>query len=268
MKTLKAGDNGEEVSVLQSLLRSHGHFDGAVKGNFGPLTQKAVVYFQMTHLGPKGLPLEVDGVVGADTWWALENASGKSQSHGLSALVPGGLSGIRTKLVTGAAAEHAKRVAEQPDGSNWGERVSYYLKTCGLGPAPWCGCYVSTAHKDALGAFPLGAPQPHVQTFMQRAKKAGVFYPKSKYSPIPGDIFIYAYAGGTGHTGFVASVDSATKAQRFNTNEGNCGNRVKFGIRSIAEPTLVGFINLWGDDNRNFKTGIITADDVSIAATR
>lgn len=268
MKTLKEGDDGDEVRVLQSLLRSQGHFDGAVKGNFGPLTKKAVIYFQMTHLGPKGLPLDVDGEVGPDTWWALENPSGKSQSHGLSALVPSGLSDARNKLLQWAAAEHASRVGEEPDGSNWGNRVSYYLKTCGLGPTAWCGCYVSTGHKDALGAFPLGAPQPHVQTFMQRAKKAGVFHPKSEYSPIPGDIFIYAFSGGTGHTGFVATVDSCTKARRFNTNEGNCGNRVKFGVRSVDEGALVGFINVWGDNDRSFEARILSASDVSEAGTR
>lgn len=268
MKTLKIGDNGDEVRVLQSILRSQGHFDGAVKGNFGPLTKKAVIYFQMTHLGPKGLPLDVNGEVGPDTWWALENPSGKLQSSGLNALVPPGLSDARSKLLQWAAAEHAKRVAEEPDGSNWGDRISYYLTTCGLGPEPWCGCYVSTGHKDALGTFPLGAPQPHVQTFMQRAKKAGVFHPKSTYSPIPGDIFIYAFSGGTGHTGFVAAVDSSTKARRFNTNEGNCGNRVKFGVRSIEEKSLVGFINVWGDNDRSFDARILSASDVSEVGTR
>jgi peptidoglycan hydrolase-like protein with peptidoglycan-binding domain len=268
MRTLNLGDSGEDVVVLQSILRSQGHFDGAVKGNFGPLTKKAVIYFQMTHLGPKGFPLAVDGQVGPDTWWALQNPSGKLQSHGLQVFVPSGLSAARSTLLKWAATEHGKHVVEEPDGSNWGGRVSHYLKTCGLGPAPWCGCYVSTGHKDALGAFPLNAPQPHVQTFMQRAKRAGIFHPKGTYSPIPGDIFIYAYRGGTGHTGFVAAVDSSVQAQYFNTNEGNCGNRVKFGLRSIEEEALVGFVNVWGDNERDFETRIVKTGAVAMIDTR
>lgn len=268
MKKIKMGDSGDAVKVLQSLLRSQGHFEGVIKGNFGPLTKKSVIYFQMTHLGPQGLPLDVDGEVGPDTWWALKNPSGKLQSHGFTAFVPSGLSDARRKLLEWAAAEHANGAAEDPDGSNWGGRVSYYLEKCHLGPAPWCGCYVSTGHKDALGDFPLGKPQPHVQTFMQRAKKSGIFHPKSKYSPIPGDIFIYTFSGGTGHTGFVASVDSCTKAQRFNTNEGNCANRVKFGVRSVEDEALVGFINIWGDNDRNFQPLILSASDVAGAEIR
>ncbi len=263
MKKIILGDTGSEVKILQSILRSQGYFDGAVKGNFGPLTKKSVIYFQMTHLGPKGLPLDVDGEVGSDTWWALQNPSGKSQSSGFRAFVPAGLSTDRTKLLEWAAAEHGRPVVECPDGSNWGGRVSYYLQTCNLGPAPWCGCYVSTGHKDALGIFPLGEPQPHVQTFMRRAMKAKIFHPKGVYSPIPGDIFIYSFSGGAGHTGFVASVDSSTNAQRFNTNEGNCGNRVKFGVRSVEDKALVGFINIWGDNDRAFVPSIVSAVDVA-----
>lgn len=268
MRTLKLGDCGEDVRVLQSMLQSQGCFTGAIRGNFGPITHKAVCYFQMTHLGSDGRPLVVDGVVGPDTWWALNHPSGSAQSSGLTSIVPAGLSSHRNRLLKWAADEHAKRVAEVPDGSNWGGRVSYYLQTCGLGPAPWCSCYVSTGYKDTFGTFPLGAPQPHVQTFMKRAQKAGLFHSKLDYSPIPGDIFIYAYDGGAGHTGFVASVDSTTKASRFNSNEGNCGNRVKFGLRNMREESLVGFICLAPDTDRDFEPRILTAADVTNAETR
>jgi hypothetical protein len=268
MKLLREGDSNDDVKVLQSLLRSQGHFDGPIKANFGPATTKAVIYFQMTHLDSQGGPLEADGIVGDKTWWALQNSSGKAQSSGLPALVPKGLSAERTKVLEWAANEHVMGVKETPDGSNWGQRVSHYIKTCGLNsPAPWCGCYVSTAIYEALGYFPLDKPQPHVQTFLNRAKSAGVFHSKEIYSPIPGDIFIFAHPDGTGHTGFVASVAASIDPQQFNTNEGNCGNRVKFGRRSVSERYLVGFVNLWGDNFRGFEARLISAADAEGATT-
>ncbi len=41
------------------------------KPKFGRAIENAVLYFQMTHQGPGGDWLEIDGVVGQDTWWAL-----------------------------------------------------------------------------------------------------------------------------------------------------------------------------------------------------
>jgi hypothetical protein len=266
--TLKAGDKGDNVKLLQRLLASQGSFDGAIGGTFGPLTKKAVAYFQMTHLGPNGKPLEVDGDVGKNTWWALMNPTGKPQRSGIVAAVPDQLFDARAKVLTVAVAEHKKEVHEIPDGSNWGGEVIKYLKAAGIGANAWCGCFWSWAHKEGLASFPMGQAQPHVQTAWNRAKSKGYAKPKAGYSPIPGDAFVYTFSGGTGHIGFVLSVDSATKARRFNTIEGNCGNRVKCGVRKVEDSSLVGFINVFGDEARDFETGIMGASDVGDAGTR
>lgn len=60
MKVLKRGSRGEDVKKLQALLFL------MVDGIFGPLTEEAVKEFQ------KANGLKVDGIVGVNTWGALE----------------------------------------------------------------------------------------------------------------------------------------------------------------------------------------------------
>ena len=43
-------------------------------GKFGKKTETAVKEFQGEHTGPDGKALKVDGIVGQNTWWALDNA--------------------------------------------------------------------------------------------------------------------------------------------------------------------------------------------------
>lgn len=69
-KTLRKGDEGEEVRELQRTLISLGYSvgDSGADGDFGANTEKAVKSFQ----GDRGLGK--DGVVGAQTYAALEKA--------------------------------------------------------------------------------------------------------------------------------------------------------------------------------------------------
>lgn len=60
MDTIRKGDEGQQVKVLQKLL---GGLD--VDGEFGPLTEAAVRTYQAKH------KLEVDGIVGPKTWGKL-----------------------------------------------------------------------------------------------------------------------------------------------------------------------------------------------------
>lgn len=65
MKTLRQGNKGTQVRVLQWLLNENGFDAGKVDGSFGPNTLKAVKAYQES----KGL--SVDGVVGKKTWASL-----------------------------------------------------------------------------------------------------------------------------------------------------------------------------------------------------
>lgn len=66
--TLRAGSRGAFVEDLQIQLRDLGYFAGKIDRQFGPLTAAAVLAFQ-NEAG-----LETDGVVGAATWRALDEA--------------------------------------------------------------------------------------------------------------------------------------------------------------------------------------------------
>lgn len=65
LKILENGSEGEQVKTLQRLLNALGHNSGKADGIFGAQTLKAVKSFQ------KYEKLEVDGVVGKNTWTKL-----------------------------------------------------------------------------------------------------------------------------------------------------------------------------------------------------
>ena len=62
---LKKGSKGNSVKALQILLNGNGYSCGSVDGEFGAKTYDAVVKFQ------KANKLDVDGIVGAQTWSKL-----------------------------------------------------------------------------------------------------------------------------------------------------------------------------------------------------
>ena len=68
--TLRRGDKGEEVTLLQTYLYRLGYDIGSwgIDGDFGRDTEKAVKEFQSDH------QLVVDGVAGVMTWNALQKA--------------------------------------------------------------------------------------------------------------------------------------------------------------------------------------------------
>jgi peptidoglycan hydrolase-like protein with peptidoglycan-binding domain len=65
MRTLRNNSKGTQVKVLQWLLNTNGYDVGEVDGIFGKKTIAAVKAFQTA----KGL--DVDGIVGKDTWSAI-----------------------------------------------------------------------------------------------------------------------------------------------------------------------------------------------------
>jgi hypothetical protein len=65
---VQLGDQGEHVRFLQQLLTQFGRFSGVADGDFGPQTKAAVINAQ------RQLRLTADGVVGAQTWAALQAA--------------------------------------------------------------------------------------------------------------------------------------------------------------------------------------------------
>jgi peptidoglycan hydrolase-like protein with peptidoglycan-binding domain len=60
--TIKRGASGDAVRLLQRLLTNFGYDPGAVDGDFGANTERAVKQFQDDFL------LSADGIVGPETW--------------------------------------------------------------------------------------------------------------------------------------------------------------------------------------------------------
>lgn len=66
--TLKLGDRGAQVRILQRALASLGYSLGAIDGRYGPSTQRALARFQ------HAAKLTADGIVGPKTLAALARA--------------------------------------------------------------------------------------------------------------------------------------------------------------------------------------------------
>jgi hypothetical protein len=67
-QTLKPGDTGEQVKILQGALKTLGFDPGKADGDYGPSTQAAVEKFQLSK------QLAEDGIVGQQTLAALQQA--------------------------------------------------------------------------------------------------------------------------------------------------------------------------------------------------
>lgn len=79
--TLRRGDRGEYVTLAQAELINQGYSCGSsgADGVFGKDTEAAVKRFQNDHTGSDGKPLKVDGIIGRETWFALDAATPASK---------------------------------------------------------------------------------------------------------------------------------------------------------------------------------------------
>jgi peptidoglycan hydrolase-like protein with peptidoglycan-binding domain len=275
-RTLRHGMKGEDVKLVQQILQREGYFNGTPLGNFKGITRDALKHFQGTHIGKDGEFLKADGVVGPITWWALHNPNGSAQR---SFIVPPAKatsvqadSTERDNVLRFLYARHRTGVQEVPGGSNYGDGVTACVNACGFTYGIyWCLAEQSYAEKEANGKAPLGAMHVHCSTFWNEANKRGMAHPKDGYIPIPGDIAIYNYSGGlrsgnrlvgAGHAARVVRVSETGNS--YNMIEGNVGNRLKLSVRNRSESTLVGFVNLYHDEeNRpHYQTGLSAAPTV------
>lgn len=269
-RDLKFGDRGDDVKRVQTILQKEGFFQGTPLGNFLALTQEAVMYFQNTHIDEEGKELVVDGKVGPKTWWALHNPNGDAQRSFIpQPETPAVDPGEREKFLRTLYAMHKQGIREIPDGSNYGDGVTPLVNACGFNYGIfWCLAALSAAWHNTFGSAPIGAMHVHCATFWNEALMRGLTRTKQQYTPIPGDIAVYNYAGGlrtngrligAGHVAAVARVSES--GAQFNALEGNVGNRFKHSIRNVSERTLVGYVNLFADFKNppKFERGVTSA---------
>lgn len=267
---LREGMTHPAVARVKGILAAHGYWKGPVpaSGNrFGPKLTEAVTYFQQTHINQHGKPCGVDGEIGPETWWALNHPSGLPQRSGIRAAIPAGLSEAREKVLRVALSQHG--VKEVPSGSNRGPKVDKYLPSFWLklpGPA-WCCFFFSWCDLTAFGRYSLGHREGSCRKAIERAKAKGIWVPSDRAGePVPGDAFVMLYGKG-GHIGWVLR----GAPEEFNTVEGNCGNRVKQGLRDWDE-RVVGFIDVCGDrafvKTTDYERGVVAAESVGRDTTR
>jgi len=259
MQILQKGDtNLVKVEKLRDVLEAQGFYEysGGKPGTFDAALEDAVIYFQQTHLGPDRKPLDVDGVVGDDTWWALRHPSGKAQKSHLQPKIPRGIHGERAMVLQVAIEEHQKNVREIPNGSNRSKEIDKYLPQWWLdkhgpktkGPA-WCCFSANWVFHAATERWPCVKRTGSCATMARWAKEQDIWIPvedllSHKRILRPGDLFVILHPKkpnkpATGHIGLVGSVNKGQT--RFGTYEGNCGNRYKAGLRVTGE--IAGVIN-------------------------
>ncbi len=275
LPTLYLGVEGSAVDDLLVLLDAQGYWDLSVTRSeeFDSDVEDAVIYFQQTHQDPDGQMLVADGVVGPRTWWALQNAEGAVQRSGIQATPPAGLGPLRNRVLDVALAEHALDVKEVPGGSNRGPHVDKYLpdftkKPGEKGPA-WCCFFYSWVASTALGTWPLGRREGSCSSARRAAGKLGLWVPRSDVTrgPYPGDAFVMDKGSNGGHIGYVLRVSE--DGLRMNTVEGNCGNRVKLGLRYLNDSQIIGFIdNVPSEKPVSFARGVVNAPLVGADTVR
>lgn len=155
------------------------------------MTHDEIVEFQKAHVGPDGIRLAPDGIVGPKTQWALDLWS---------------CSPRRRAIV--ARAQGAIGVTEDPPGSNRGHRIDEWLQRCGVSTGqPWCAAFASWCIDTVAigGALALGTHFPE------------------RFAPLPGDVMFFPTGGGKGHCGIVIGLGP----HEIMTIEGNSGDRVR-----------------------------------------
>jgi len=111
---------------------------------------------------------------------------------------------------------------------------------------------------ESLGNYPInGKHHLGVQNMWRESRQLGM----ESSEPKPGDIFIQIKESGKGHTGFVVSV--STDGRHIYTGEGNCGNRLKIGRRSMS--SIHHYIDCMDDDQtmsfdrKDFDVAVVDA---------
>ena len=139
---LRKGDMGADVRKLQTLLGQHGIRTGGVDGNFGPMTQRAVMDFQ------RGSGLNANGVVGPETWAALAKPPSPA----------GPATGPTTGPVTGPEAPASERIQSMLGWAKSMIGTPYAaVNPFRFGDVPWDGKpHKSVNGSDTVWNYPKG----------------------------------------------------------------------------------------------------------------
>lgn len=221
-------------TIHQALVEAGESVDAAelASGLYGPSTELAVRDFQAHHVDRNGHALQVDGVCGPSTLWALQHPNGgvnRCAAPGWRCEPSQEREAVRPVLE--AAVGEIGNI-EQPDGSNRGPRIDLYTAP-DLG-IPWCAAFASWCFAKAESGSPFGRILSALKmrdwaVANGRVLGAGAL-------PQAGDVFVILRGDLHGHVGIVAGL---TPEARIYTIEGNSGNAVRGLIRDRLAVTCV-----------------------------
>lgn len=272
LPTLRRGQSGGYVKLLQTLLASQGFFHGAVGGNFADLTGQALIHFQQTHLGSNRDTLDVDEMVGNETWWALLNPTGPAQRQ---MLVNEGVdvkqSDLRRSVQSICMELHNEGVKEIPDGSNTGDGVTRFHRWFGMPPDAWCCMCAVWVLWKANGEKALVKKMAKVSNLWDWAVEQGIAHAVGgSYKPRPSDMFVFIHnnRARTGHIGLAHAISRS--GQTNDVYEGNSGNRFALRRRTVGIDDHVGWINPFGDADSApiFEIGLVEQAEAPTNQTR
>lgn len=191
--------------------------------------------------------------------------------------IPHGLGPERRRILEVALGEWDARVREQPPGSNRGTRVDCYLPPWWLrkhgaqakGPA-WCAFFAGWVVHEATGRWLPGGHLGSCEELRKHALIAGEWIPRTKSGPMPGDVVLLDTDGDRGNHGHaVIVIRVSANGQDFNTVEGNSGQRVRWGMRHMSDPRIIGWIDSAPEELApTWERGVLDAMELGKAGTR
>jgi hypothetical protein len=187
--------------------------------------------------------------------------------------VPAGLGPLRGSIVRVALSKQG--IVEVPLGSNRGPEVDKHLPDWVIKTPiaePWCCFFCFKVAQEALGKFPLGRWHGSCSRAWSEALRQGVAVRnETGRLPYPGDAFLINGPDPVDpddfrHIGLVMRV--AADGSAINTLEGNCGQRVRYGTRSLVDGQIGGWIDFAPSERPSFERGLLPAPVVGAQATR
>jgi peptidoglycan hydrolase-like protein with peptidoglycan-binding domain len=225
---LREGASGASVIKLQQLLQRAGISPGSIDGQFGPGTQSAVIRYQVSR------GLSADGIVGPQTWSALE--SNKAPVSGTTGTGP-------VSSGNGTTRQQILQIAESQIGTTEGyNNDNPYSSYWGRNHESWCADFVSWVYSHA-GVNMNNAWCPGIEAHL---KSDGNW--KGKSNPQPGDIVLFDWDGDgvPDHVGIVKGVNSNGTIETIEGNTGKPGGGPE-GVWEKSRPMneILGFGNLY-----------------------
>ncbi len=246
------GDHPEDhVRAIQHRLNDHGYGPVAVDGDYGSATANQIRAFQARNDDPTGMALDIDGMVGKNTWWALFADFDVAPA----ATPPDAAKTASQNFLAIALSQDGVRETRP----NRGPSIDAYIMSTGLAPwadaFPWCVAFVywcAVQLEDMGGADNTLPKTAGVHAMWNSGRNSAPMVVTRASADAtnvrPGMVFFLDTGGGRGHAGIVTRV----VGEQVHTIEGNTnkagsreGDGVYQRVRALKPSSLMGYIGFY-----------------------